>query len=69
MPPMNHQEIAKRLKKLRGGRTASEVANACGISNSALAMYEAGARIPRDEIKVKLARYYKTTVEQIFFAS
>lgn len=29
-------------------------------------MYETGNRIPRDEIKVKLAHYYSTSVERLF---
>ncbi len=64
---MDREGIAKRLIELRGARTRSDVAKAIGISTSALAMYETGSRIPRDEIKVKLAHYYKTTVAQIFF--
>lgn len=59
--------VGKRLCALRGERTQETVAEACGISVSAIAMYEAGKRIPRDEIKVKIARYYNTTVEAIFF--
>ena len=50
--------IAKRLLKLRGEKSREEVARANGISASALAMYEIGERIPRDEIKVSLAKYY-----------
>ena len=64
---MKSSVIAERLIKLRGDKTRDKVANACGISKSALAMYETGARIPRDEIKIKLAEYYNTTVEAIFF--
>jgi len=60
--------IAEKLKTLRNNRSAQEVADACGISKSALAMYETAERIPRDEIKVKLARFYGTTVEAIFFS-
>lgn len=60
--------VAKRLIDLRGNRTRAEVAGANGISVSALAMYETGKRIPRDEIKLSLARYYKTSVEYIFFS-
>lgn len=60
--------IAKRLLKLRGEKSREEVVRANGISASALAMYEIGERIPRDEIKVSLAKYYGTTVEAIFFA-
>ena len=59
--------IAKKLRDLRGGKSREEVANALSISVSALSMYENGARIPRDEIKVALARYYETTVGELFF--
>ncbi|MEI3515823.1 MAG: helix-turn-helix transcriptional regulator [Clostridia bacterium] len=53
--------------KLRGKRSQEEVATAVGISKSALSMYENGERIPRDEIKIRLARYYNESVESIFF--
>ena len=33
-----------------------------------LAMYEQGERIPRDDIKIKIASYYNRTVDFIFFA-
>ena len=59
--------IGSTLRKLRGKTPRSAVADACGISISALTMYETGKRIPRDEIKVKLARFYGRTVESIFF--
>ena len=52
---MNRKAIAKRLILLRGERSREEVAKACGISISALAMYEQGERIPRDDIKIKIA--------------
>lgn len=59
--------IGRTLRKLRGKVPRSAVADACGISISALTMYETGKRIPRDEIKVKLASFYCRTVESIFF--
>lgn len=59
--------IAKKLVELRGEKTRLEVSEAVGISISALAMYEQGNRIPRDEIKIKLANYYNTTVQAIFY--
>ena len=37
------------------------------IYDKALTMYETGQRVPRDEIKVKLARFYGKAVETIFF--
>ncbi len=64
---MNKQAIAERLVKLRGKKSRETVAKACGISISALAMYEQGERIPRDDIKMKLSKYYKRTVDFIFF--
>ena len=60
-------KIGQRLSNLRGNRTLKEVANAVGISVSALAMYETGKRVPRDKIKVMLARYFNTSVEALFF--
>lgn len=60
--------IGQRLKNLRGNRKASEVAEALGISQSALSMYENGERIARDEVKVRIAAYYETTIEAIFYA-
>ena len=59
--------VAERLVQARGDKKREEVANAIGISLSAIAMYENGARIPRDETKVKLAKYYNTTVQALFF--
>ena len=59
--------IAQNLRDLRGERSREEVAAALHISVSALSMYENGARIPRDEIKVALARFYDTPVGELFF--
>ena len=64
---MQPKVIGKRLLELRGEKSQAEVAQSVGISDSALSMYECGERIPRDSVKVKLAKYYKTTVQKIFF--
>ena len=66
---MNNKVMAEKLRKLRGNRSRQEVAEACGISVSALAMYEAGERVPRDEIKIKLAKFYNRSVSYIFFTN
>lgn len=58
----------RRLIELRGKRSQAEVAKAIGIATSTLGMYETEQRIPRDSIKIALAKYYKTTVQKIFFA-
>ena len=64
---MDASKIGKRLTVLRGKKTQEDVANAVGISASALSMYECGERIPRDDVKIKLAHYFRTSVQSIFF--
>lgn len=59
--------VAERLVKARGDKKREEVAAAVGISVSAIQMYEAGQRIPRDETKIRLADYYGYTVQELFF--
>ena len=65
---MDSKKIGERLQKLRGSRTQKEVAEAVGVTPLAISLYESGERIPRDEIKVRLANYYKRTVNFIFFS-
>ncbi len=59
--------IAEKLIEARGSIPRSQVAKDLGISLSAIQMYENGERIPRDEIKVKIAAYYQTTVQALFY--
>lgn len=59
--------IGKRLTELRGIRTRIGVSRATGISYSALCYYERGQRIPTDEAKEKLASFYGTTVQNLFY--
>ena len=61
--------IGQRLLQLRNNlnKTRKDVAEACGISVSALTMYEIGERIPRDEIKIRLSNYYIKSITTIFF--
>ena len=63
----DRKKIGERLRELRGTKTVVAVANACNISPSTLSMYENGERVPRDEIKVRLAKFYNSTVQAIFF--
>lgn len=65
---MDMSSIAKKLVELRGDQKQEVVSAAVGISRSALAMYERGKRTPRDEIKVRLAKFYHVSVQSIFFA-
>ena len=65
---MDARKIADRLIALRGSKTQTEVAKAIGVSPSAYSMYESAERIPRDEIKNRIAAFYKKSVSTIFYA-
>lgn len=64
---MKKGSMMDKLIALRGERSRTQVAEAVGISVSALQMYENGQRVPRDDIKVKLARFYGVSVEYLFY--
>ncbi len=66
---MDSIKIGSRIKGLRTerGETAEELAKILGISCSAVGMYETGQRIPRDEIKIRIAEHFTVPVESIFF--
>ena len=64
---MDMVNIGKKLRELRGLQTATGVARAIDISTSALLSYESGNRIPRDDIKKALCKFYGVTVGEIFF--
>lgn len=64
---MARHEPNEVLKRLRGKKTRKEVASAVGISERALKSYELGDRIPRDDVKQKLANFYDVTVTYLFF--
>ena len=66
---MDKEQIASRLRNLRGDKSQQEVAQAIGVTPMAISLYESAERIPRDEIKVKIAEYYGTTVDAIFYAT
>ena len=66
---VNGSQIGKRLQNLRTerGLTETALAKELGISQSAITMYESGRRIPRDEIKIKIAAYFAKPIESIFY--
>ena len=57
----------KRLVELRNGKSQAKVAKEVGMAASTLGMYETEQRVPRDTIKIRLANYYGTTVQKIFY--
>lgn len=61
--------IGRRIKEIRHekGLTQAQFADLLGISTSTVAMYEVGERMPRDEIKKKIADAAGSKVDPIFF--
>lgn len=58
--------VGNRLRKLRGDKTQAEVAKDLNISPAAVSAYENGNRVPRDQLKKKIAKYYNADIS-IFF--
>jgi len=65
---LDSKQIGKVLRELRGDRSQTEVADAVGVTAMSISLYESGERIPRDEVKIALAKYYGRSVESIFYA-
>lgn len=57
----------KRLRDLRAGRSQSEVASALGVAQTTVSSWETEERAPKDQQKIMIAKYYNTTVADIFF--
>ena len=68
---MYAEVIGVKIKNLREKNNISRenFANAVEISQSALSMYENGQRIPRDEVKLRIARFFNTSIEELFFTN
>lgn len=64
---LDAKEIGNRLLRLRGEVPREVVAKEVGISVSAIGMYENGERIPRDDIKIRISKFYQKSVQEIFF--
>ena len=64
---MDKKKIGRRLIEARGSMTQRGAAEKIGIGRSALAMYEAGHRIPKDDIKIRIAEVYGQSVQALFF--
>ncbi len=64
---LNKEKMAKKLVELRGIKSRERVAADLNISYASLVSYELGERVPRDELKIKISKYYNTPIEKIFF--
>lgn len=65
---MDANKIGNRLKQLRGLRRPEEIAYKVDCSVSSILLYESGKRIPKDDVKLKLANLYGLTVQELFFS-
>ena len=65
---MDSKKIGKLLTALRGEQSQRDVAKTLGLSASAIRQYESGNRIPRDDIKENIAKFYDKTVQEIFYS-
>ena len=67
---MDRKAMAEKLKTLRkgSGKTQAEMAKILNISNSAYNQYEQGLKVPRDDVKIRIAEYFNQTVQSIFFS-
>lgn len=58
--------MRQELIEARGERTQVNVANEIGISQKYLSKLELGQRTPSLKIAIKIASYYKKSVEYLF---
>lgn len=65
---MNAMAAGEKIRAMRGAESQQVLADKLKISKSALAMYERGERIPRDEVKIRIAQHFGVSIESIFFA-
>lgn len=63
------ENIGAKISGLRilSGETMEALARSINVTQSAITMYESGRRIPRDEIKIRIADHFGVPVESIFF--
>lgn len=59
--------IGKRIRLLREekGLNQIEFAKILNIANSTLSQYEAGNRVPSDDIKLKIAEYFDVSLDYL----
>lgn len=58
-----------RALRIKTNKSLEEVAEEIGISYQSMQAYESDIRNPRDQVKIKLANYFGTTVADIFFTN
>ena len=68
--PTANKTTGDKLKTLRelAEESIEETAKKLGVSASSLIAYENGDKIPRDEIKAKMAKHYNVPMSELFGA-
>jgi DNA-binding XRE family transcriptional regulator len=61
--------FGKKILQLRikHGETQERLAAAIGVTPAAIGNYEIETRVPRDSIKMRIAKHYGVSVDEIFF--
>lgn len=59
----------ERIRNLRisRGETQKDLGDAINVSAMAVSKYENGISTPTDDVKVKIARHYRVSIEWLFF--
>jgi putative transcriptional regulator len=67
-PPKNEVTIANRVRELRAaaGLTQEELAGKAGVTRVTINCLENGVYLPSIELALRLARFFKRPVEDIF---
>ena len=66
---MDRGRISRRLIELRteAGLTQAQAARAMGFRQSTYSMWEHGARVPRDDSKERIVKFFQASVAEIFY--
>ncbi len=64
---MEENILGKRIKELREESNLNQIefSKILNISNTTLSQYEAGNRVPSDEIKRKIADFFQVTIDYL----
>lgn len=64
-------KIDARIRQLRlsAGMTQRDLAQRINVGNTTLSQYESGARVPSDEVKIKIASVFGVSVDYLLGAS
>lgn len=62
-------KIGRNLKKYREELRYSqaEIAEKLGVTQVAVSQYEAGQKVPSDEVKIKYSELFNRTVTELFY--